>query len=303
MNVYLDQNIISAISSGRDVKSLGLPKGKYIYSQVHINEIARSAEPERHLAVLDKISAAFLDIYYEHFIPQDHSFSFVDKYTARKVFDLVMTSKLNNLAPLNDIPFKHLYVLANGGQADREFLETFAADVLEPFRNKIDQLDHDPIRDSLEVLYDNLASGFHGQATKRVLETTYSVEEWQCMIGSDNGKLNNITGDNILRKVWDSLDKSHIKELTPEEYFGFETAPSQFCGIAICNGVFDVIGLHAEGKRRKFEKQDNVQSDAQHISMGTFCDYFASADKKAVLRAQVIYEFLGLKTQARLVEL
>jgi acid stress-induced BolA-like protein IbaG/YrbA len=214
-----------------------------------------------------------------------------------------MTSKLNNLAPLNDIPFKHLYVLANGGQADREFLETFAADVLEPLRKQINQLGDGPIRDSLDVIYDNLVSGFDEKVVKRVSEVTYSVEEWQRMIGSDNGKLNNITGDNILRRVWDNLNKEHIKESTPEEYFGFKAAPSQFCGIAICNGVFDIIGFKAEGKRRKFEKQDNVQSDAQHISMGAFCDHFVSADKKAVLRAQVIYEFLGLKTQARLVEL
>ena len=302
MNIYLDQNIISSISSGTDIESLGLPVGKYIFSQVHINEIARSAEPERHLAALDRVGAAFLDIYYEHFIPQDHSFSFVDKYKARNIFDHVMSSKLNNSAPFNDVPFKHLSVLANGGQVDREFLNTFAADALEPLRNLVDQSADNPFRGILENMYGNLLSGFHEQVTKRVSDVTYSVEEWQSMIGSDNGKLNNITGDNVLRQVWGTLNKEHIEASTPEEYFGFKTAPSQFCGIAMCNGVFDVIGFHAEGKRRKFEKQDNVQSDALHISMGAFCDYFISADKKAVLRAQAIYEFLGLKTKACLVE-
>lgn len=302
MYIYLDQNIISAISSGRDVESLGLPKGKFIYSLVHINEIARSAEPERHLAVLNRIGAAFLDIYYEHFIPQDHSFSFVDKYEARIVFDHVRSSRFNNSAPLNYVPFKHLSVFANGGQVNQESLDTFASDVLDPLRKQIEQLHDGPIRDSLDAMYDHLASELHEKVTKRALEVTYSVAEWQSMIGSDNGKLNNITGENILRKVWDTLNKEHIEASTPEEYFGFKTAPSQFCGISICNGVFDVIGFHAEGKRRKFEKQDNVQSDAQHISMGAFCDYFVSADKKAVLRAQAIYEFLGLKTKACLVE-
>lgn len=151
-------------------------------------------------------------------------------------------------------------------------------------------------------LASELAERFETVVSKAQLHGNDYRANWD-RLGANKAGFSQTSEPQQLMKIWEIV-KDRVSDASPNAYYGFDwyqngvscQAP-QLLGIVACCGVLDALGFHAEKKRRKIEKQANVQSDAQHIAMASFCDVLFTQDERMYRRAKAIYEYRKIRTK------
>ena len=309
--VYFDQNLI-------ETEFTVLPPGYcFVYSKSHFTEIERSSAVARYLELLDKMKAKYL------YLPIEYPNIFARNTpklltgSARDFYIGYLKEKKN--LRIDKIGDKANAALAwfSGGQgiSDSEmdnciddFLSLLLGDVEKSFDNLVELFPglKTKLKSAIDSFYsskDNIKDAYLD-----LLEQDNDIEKIRKSFNPKKGFFGNITGENILGKIWDQLtdEKKASHKNSADCFFGFKNWNLEdlpiFFGIIFCCVQLDLIGFQSEKKGRKPSKQPNVQSDAYHIGYGAYCDYLLSKDRKLVNRAKAIYEYKAISTRAILID-
>lgn len=295
MLVYIDQNILSIQAKSATV--LSLPGHQFVYSDSHLNEIARSNRPEIYLNALERISAQYLTVAIENGLPTDKVLLFKDHPSE------IFNSHLRKVEahPFSGLSFSGAMAWFNGGGNIKDALEfpEQLGEILQMSQKAMSEASTPILESSLKKSRKRLEtlvnSSFpHGN----------DVESWRESVGGPRTGFNDVCGARELLEIWEVI-RNYVPQGSPEKFYGFELFDEtdefetpQCIGITICCTILDLLGFRAEKKRRKAIEQPNVQSDAMHIAMAAYCDVLFSADKKLIQRAQSIYEFRNISTKS-----
>lgn len=299
MLAYIDQNIVSMQVNSRHI--LALPGHTIVYSDPHLDEIARADVPEPYLLALERMNARYLTVSIENGLPTDKSLLLEGK--PRDIFDF-HKQKISS-HPLAAAPFLAASAWVNGG-GDLRNVEALPSDVAEHFISQFSTTEPE-LQQLIKATANLLKEALEDMKTK-VIDHGNDNEGWRARLGGEKGRFGDISGNGEILQIWSRI-KNKVGSNTPEQFFGFEPgngkasfSPPKCLGIVACCGMLDLLGFQAEKKRRKTSSQANVQSDAQHIAMASFCDALFSSDKRMIRRAKAIYEFRKIPTKAIHVE-
>lgn len=291
MLAYIDQNILSKQVKCGNI--LNLPGYTMVYSDSHLDEISRANVPEPYLSTLERMNARYLTISIENGLPTDKFLLF--EGNPREIFDS-HKQKISS-HPLAANPFLAASAWVNGGGNLRN-VEALPSDVAAHFTSQLSTVSPE-LQQLVKVAADLLEKALREMTTK-VIDHGNNIESWRASLGGEKGRFGDINGDGELLQIWEQI-KDKVVYDTPEQFLGFENkaslSPPQCLGIVACCAMLDLLGFQAEKKRRKTSSQANVQSDAQHIAMASFCDALLSSDKRMIRRAKAIYEFRKIPTK------
>lgn len=296
MLVYIDQNILSVQASSP--VTLSLPGHEVVYSTVHFDEIARSSDPTPYTNALDRLQAKLVKPELKDGLPQD-DVKILDK-PASELFNEYLEKRLES--PVDVTEFWNLLAWLNGGNVD-EAIATIPQRIRQYFVDAIQRSAPELPKAFVETLAGQLEQSFEPVISNALRYGNDYQANW-ARLGADRTGFSQITGTEQLKKIW-RIVRDHVPDRSPEAYFGFEwnqggeaIETPRVLGIVACCGVLDALCFHAEKKRRKSNKQANVQSDAQHVAMASFCDVLFTQDERLYCRAKAIYEFREIKTTA-----
>ena len=121
----------------------------------------------------------------------------------------------------------------------------------------------------------------------------------------DIQKLNSITGENIIERIWELAKKSSpaAGQLSIQKFFGMEdpnpltglphTVPEKIRSVMM---VLNMLGYKSDGKLSRPGKFAASMSDLGHASWACFCDAFITNDQGLAHRLSATYQFLDIGT-------
>lgn len=292
--VYLDQNIISLQSSGK-VDLSRQTTVQMVYSKEHFAEISRSNTPAPFLQALDELSAKLLDLEMENWSLTGKA-TLIEDGTAEQHYQ-------KYLGATNDVTFDNtlfnpmLAWICGGGNED--LLRSVPEKIFTQLQNLLEQLPNGMTPQLSVAMQAELE-----EMIESVIKNGNDIDHIRHHLGVGKGAAGDITGSNPLGLLWEKISPS-LPDTTAEQIFGFapvaneQSPPLTWFGIIRCCTILDILGYKAEGKKtRNPDKIPNVLSDATHIATGAYCSAIISHDKRLVARANAIYRFLSIDTQA-----
>lgn len=138
-----------------------------------------------------------------------------------------------------------------------------------------------------------------------------NVEEIRRLHNFNINEASNISGDNILKQIWEKAKNSPIGEQCGDidSFFGFSARYYEEKkeiplreGIIKCYCILELLGFHPDKKFRNPSKIKNSFSDAQHIAMAAGCAVLVTHDKKLAKKAHAIYEYKKINTLVHLLK-
>ena len=296
MRIYIDQNILSV--QAKSAVTLSLPGHEVVYSTIHFDEIRRSINVEPYLCALKRLKARLLEPVMRNGLPEDHV-QIVDA-PPKQLFEIYLQKRANY--PIDTAQFSEILAWLSGGGSE-ESVASAPAKIHDFFIDSLSAHEAQLPKDLSRILADSLMKSVNSVVSKARAHGNDYRADWK-RLGAEKNGFSNLFGKNQLLQIWDTV-KDRVPDRSPEAFFGFEwkkngnnvPAP-QILGIVACCGVLDALGFQAEKKRRKVKNQANVQSDAQHIAMASFCDVLFTQDERLYRRAKAIYEFRRMQVNA-----
>ena len=318
--VYLDHNVLDQMTKG-DTKKIHkfLDNGEFIavYSSENLNEIKRSKGYEdSFLNVLRVIGA-------RHIVPNmDNNFHYVG--TAQVIEGDPTETYKSYIKNTNEMPefgygmsgmLKKMY----GGLEDHTFSEIFEKGIEEISKlteipeEYIDELNIDTsqkedIKKYFQMLPNILrhsSSDLGKTLDKDSVES--HVKEFEKTTGIGPKVLKNISGPNILNKIWDHVQRALPGvEITLDKFFGLDqsdwsnTPERKISIVEKVNSIYNqlnYIGYFRDSSMKKERRFTASFSDMTHAGMATFCKLFICRDEDLVMKAATAYEYLGLQTK------
>jgi len=291
--VYLDQNVVSKIACNPDLPVLD-EQCLFVYSNVHFSEIARSDEPNKYLDALERIDAKYIELFLDdEFRFTDQAILHLDGTPLEHYEKHLRNRSVNNI---NDGIFNPFIAWVNGGK-DVKSLSELPNEIINEFNSIIADTTQEKQAELNSIVYD------FKKNIDDMINHGNNIIHIRSELGNVKGKISNISGSNVIKKIWDIL-KEHNSNRTCDEFFGFDPILKQgyekwplILSIISCCSVMDIIGYQSEQKCRKLQQIPNIMDDASHIAMASFCDFIVSIDKRLVKRAEAIYEYKNIPTK------
>jgi hypothetical protein len=139
------------------------------------------------------------------------------------------------------------------------------------------------------------------------------VKEFRNSVDIGPKELNNITGPNVLEKVWDLFkEKEPYNKLnwSLEDFFSIkqnliypDRPYFKYQKVTAIYNHLNFIGFHPDSKTHKERRFVAALSDMGHASIGSFADALFSRDESFVIKARAAYEYLGVITEVHQVNL
>ena len=283
--IYIDQNILGFITEGSFPLSK-IQNVKWVYSNTHFSEFSNSENDMKFVNVLDDIKAAFLEVKF------DSNFNATDTALLHRneaaAFRYTKFKQIVQESDVNSRVFDEMIVALNGGGLNRSAEEV--ADTTFDFLNHSDFNEHQ-VKEITKIKSDYI------NRLSELEKRNADIVKTRKNMGIPKSGLTGISGENVLAKVWKTIEESVDVDI--DTFFGFsgKDEPSKVTGIVRCCAVMDVIGFHSERKCRKVDRISNVLSDSQHIANASFCSAIISNDEALVQRAKAIYEYLNISTK------
>lgn len=319
--VYFDHNILDSLGKGDcfNVKGLlGKIKCIAVFSDENIKEIVKSKGYEhKFLEVLKEINAQYLTpIVNKNFLPTGNAkVNEVDPFEA-------YNSYLNNVDPVPRFGYGLSGMLQKfyGGLEDNTFEEIAknGAQELKDYLNKsVESIDD---IEELDPTFKNTLKDFFAAVPEIIEETGRNLAnqldgksgdtqifQLEKATGVGPRTLNNIKVPNVLKKVWDSVQKGlPDNELDLEIFFGIKPAPwspnpeRELTTLEKVNAIYHQLNFlgYYRDSHMKVERRFNASfSDMTHAGLASFCHLFICSDKNLSMKASAAYEHLNLSTK------
>ena len=117
--------------------------------------------------------------------------------------------------------------------------------------------------------------------------------------------LNNITGNNILTRIWDlykELEDVKKYEITFDMFFGICDSngvelTSTYNKVVSIYSILNTIGYFQDKDINKENRFHGAFMDSMHVANGIFANYLISCDDRMKRKCDAIYEHLKINTQ------
>lgn len=291
--IYLDQNIISSLSSGT-LKITPEDGQLFVYSDEHFREIRRSSDPSLSLDALQDIEAKMLTLQMDSQFKLTGSASVSQEKSVEANFNQFCS----NLAEVDcdENLMDPLLAWVNGG-GDQESVESMPVEMLKQVNSLLGPLGCTELR----AKADDVSVDF-ADSVEKMMETGNDIGTIRQALGFSCGEAGSLEPETALAKLWEVIGPKS-GEMTADQFFGFEphsweveSSKLLYLGIVSCCAVLDIVGFQAEKRGRKIAKIPNVRSDAAHIAMGAYCAALISQDVRLVNRAKAIYGYKNIGT-------
>ena len=120
-------------------------------------------------------------------------------------------------------------------------------------------------------------------------------------------QLNNITGPNVLKKIWEVAKNTETYQQYPIseiQFWGLDKHPiypdqelTMLDKIRILYDKLNFYGFNADTNMHHDNRYIAALSDQEHAVLGSCCEFLFSMDARFVRKVSAIYEYLNIKTQ------
>lgn len=311
--VYMDHNVLDRMTKGEYLGFIEVFKNEGLiaaYSSESLNEIKRSVGFEdSFLNILKDMDARYIvpnmveNFRYDGTAqvkegdPYDIYQSYIDEYEHISEHGYGLTSML-----------KKMY----GGMTDMSFSEIFENGIKETIESisipesEIDALElsieeKEKIKECLRMLPNILEQEYYEIGKMLDADAVEnSVKQLEEVTGLGPKVLKNISGQNLLKQVWEHVKKSFlVKDQSLEKFFGIE-ADRELSIVEKVNSIYhqlNYVGFYRDSNMKKDRRFTASFSDMTHAGIATFCRLFFCKDEDLVMKASAAYEYLCLPTQ------
>jgi hypothetical protein len=318
--VYLDQNIFDQMRRQNlgELKQLILEKCIVVYSLTSLEEMdTKSDLRDEYIELLELFDSRFL---YIKSMDSDEGV-----LINRPVRDIINEIRANSISD-NGVQ-KYLENFGNklvGGQQGTSFSEILD-NQLNAMNLAMSSINVSEIED--QEMQKNIVSlieknGIMYSAIIKNLKDTIAMtipnqedfgglKESRKQIEIGPKELNNISCPNAIEKIW-SICKKNPKinkgDLTIEKFLGIDESLygkklSRLNKIVIIYETLNCWGYWPDSNQEKLFRYRSSLKDGRHVAAASFCDYLISADVCMAKKAEVIFEYLNIKTKTQKIEI
>lgn len=323
---YFDQNIISLLvksfSDDDPIYKYFSENFQVIYSDITLDEIYKadlnsnnSQNYEKYLNALQRLKAHHIRIAVsQDFKPMNSCI--ISTVTPNEKFEQYLQNKLEwdflNSEPINNVLM--LY-------SEKPDLEEFKRQSLSNFDQLIEHMkkESNKVREipELDLLCSMMLKTMtiNREVYKAKLESMYTqiasqpitspmFKSFRSAVGVDAKQLNNITGENVLHRIWELYRSNKYYENVSFEDFWFQgikyIEPNRprfnYEYANILYGVMNLIGYYQDTKLGQVNGIERSLRDQSHAGLASFCNYFFTNDIKLQIKTCAIYDYLNIET-------
>lgn len=296
---YIDQNILGFQRDGF-TNFHSSEACLFVYSDVHFNEIGRSATPEKFLDILASMDAKYLAL---EPTPETEKANTPYSQTARLILDDsphdLFARYQENGGSIDDPAKIFSAVLTNlYGKSNPELLLALPAAVENWFKEIEKGLPASQQLQLPEFMGDisrNFANWLAETNPKPDIEKIR-----KSLLGNKNGA-GRSRDKNAIQKVWEKIKEN--TGLDEADFFmaleksGVKPPTSLYDKVIRYCALLNLFGFSAEEKIRNPKAAPNVLDDARHAGMAAYCRVLITGDEKLSMQASAIYKHLRPQTQ------
>ncbi|WP_373931610.1 hypothetical protein [Vibrio cyclitrophicus] len=321
---YLDHNILDLFVKHGNIDFAVMLRDSFqvVYSDETLKEIKRSGSyADRFLNVLNSLNAFHLKLVLtENFEPtgnatitQRDAFEAFAEYCNQEpiyqqIQDSIIQSSFKSFGGRKGDSFEQIADEQSKAFADlMSFMREQARDLEETNPELIYAIENYTVSAQAEIDKALTKSKLlMKQNIKNDLDWS-GVKEFRNSVDIGPKELNNVTGPNVLVKIWDLFtEKEPYKQLdwTLEDFFSLkqnliypDRPYFKYQKITAIYNQLNFIGFHPDSKTHKERRFVAAMSDLGHASLASFTDALFSIDESFVIKARAAYEYLDVITE------
>jgi hypothetical protein len=283
--IYIDQNILSYLED----KTITFPQDEFqcVYSETHFKEIP-TVHKKSYFGVLDELNAVLVKIQLNEKFEIIDEVRFIDHHPVSDLFESFQeTVEQSNYESIFD-PF--LAQLAGG-----KIQETSNSPLSQMLENlhRSGSLNEESAKlsNSVNLLIQSLFS-----TLAESLQNIESIEKQRSQIGTDKGKLLELNDENSIENIGEIIKNKMGYDILAKVSENISEKP-YYAKVVMLNSFLNHIGYNADTKLSSIRKIPNIRHDAEHMANGIFCNNVISEDRRFVMKAKAIYNYLKIKTR------
>ena len=296
--IYADLNVFRYIACN-ELQIVEPDRFIWVYSDIHLDEIHRNGntdaiegmqflKAQEVKDVLDNKFRSVGDVQIIPYVdPKERYESYVETVSGSEetvslfIEPLLTIFGANNLQELSQTPQKII-----------ETVDRLTADADKPVR--------EIIQERAKQASDDMS-----QSISEKLNKQFPIDKTRNAIGMTSEERKRLEGEvSPIEAIWDLIEPAMggqdidvMLGLSPNPYV--EKFPhTQHGAITSAHTILNLIGYSPDTKLSNRQKIRNILSDADHVGMASYCQGLLSSDIRLCNKAQAIYQYVELKTNA-----